>query len=137
LNSLLFRPKKRHFRKKWPKMKKNYFVNWSENFCMCMRCHWHCMHNKIFELRKAKIMCKTAMLCKKNKKNACGVNYTAHTVHALSLTPHGDYDTACTIDERFERPWQPLKVISIKNIYVPELLSYPTPKNIFKFKGAT
>jgi hypothetical protein len=27
-----------------------------------------------------------------------------------------DNDTACTIDERFERPWQPLKVISNKNI---------------------
>jgi hypothetical protein len=33
---------------------------------------------------------------------------------------------ACTIDERFERPWQPLKGISIKNIYVPEL-SYTPP----------
>jgi hypothetical protein len=43
---------------------------------------------------------------------------------------------ACTIDERFERPWQPLKGISIKNIYVPEL-SYPTSKKIYKFKGAT
>jgi hypothetical protein len=27
-------------------------------------------------------------------------------VHAVSLTPHAKYDTACTIDERFERPWQ-------------------------------
>jgi hypothetical protein len=52
-----------------------------------------------------------AMLCKKNK-NACGVN-----------------DTACTIDERFERPWQPLKGISIKNIYFPEL-SYPNTTKI-------
>jgi hypothetical protein len=47
----------------------------------------------------------------------------------------GVIDTACTIDERFERPWQPLKGISIKNIYVPEL-SYPTTKKICKFKGA-
>jgi hypothetical protein len=46
--------------------------------------------------------------------------------HAGSLTPHAKYDT---IDERFERPWQPLKGISIKNIYVPEF-SYPTPKKI-------
>jgi hypothetical protein len=30
--------------------------------------------------------------------------------------------------------WQPLKGISIKNIYV---LYYPTPKNLYKFKGAT
>jgi hypothetical protein len=52
-------------------------------------------------------------------KNACGVN-----------------GTACTIDERFERHWQPLKGISIKNIYVPEL-SYSTTKKIYKFKGAT
>jgi hypothetical protein len=43
------------------------------------------------------------------------------------MTPHAKYDTACTIDERFERPWQPLKGISIKNINVPEL-SYPTTK---------
>jgi hypothetical protein len=46
------------------------------------------------------------------------------------------HDTACTFDKRFERPWQPLKGISIKNIYVPEL-SYPTTKKIYKFKGAT
>jgi hypothetical protein len=58
------------------------------------------------------------------------------TVHAVSLTPHAKYDTACTIDQRFERPWQPLKEISVKNIYVPEL-SYPTTKQIYKFNGAT
>jgi hypothetical protein len=77
----------------------------------------------------------TAMLCNKIK-NAPGVNDTICTVHAVPLTPHAKYDTACTIDERCERPWQPLKGISIKNIYVPEL-SYPTPKNIYQFKGAT
>jgi hypothetical protein len=49
-------------------------------------------------------------------------------MHAMSLTTHTKYDTACTIDERFERPWQPLKGISIKNIYVLQL-SYPTTKN--------
>jgi hypothetical protein len=38
-------------------------------------------------------------------------------------------DTVCKIDERFERPWQPLKGISIKNY--PEL-SYPTSKKIAK-----
>jgi hypothetical protein len=38
--------------------------------------------------------------------------------------------TACTIDERFERASQPLKGISIKNIYAPEL-SYPTTKKIY------
>jgi hypothetical protein len=40
------------------------------------------------------------------------------------------------IHEQFEWPWQPLKGISIKNIYVPELF-YPTTKKIYKFKGAT
>jgi hypothetical protein len=66
-------------------------------------------------------------------------------MHAVSLTPDatgacgvidtgytgacGIIDTACTI----EWPWQPLKGISIKNIYVPEL-SYNTPKQIYKFK---
>jgi hypothetical protein len=58
-------------------------------------------------------------------------------MHAVSLTMHAKYDTSCTIDQRFERPWQPLKGISIKNkIYIPEL-SYPTTKKIYKFKGAT
>jgi hypothetical protein len=52
------------------------------------------------------------------------------------MTPHAKYYTVCTIDGRFEWPWQPLKGISIKNIYVPEL-SYPTTKNIYKFKGST
>jgi hypothetical protein len=42
----------------------------------------------------------------------------------------GVIDTACTIDERFEPPWQSIKGISIKNIYVPEM-SYPTTKNKF------
>jgi hypothetical protein len=32
----------------------------------------------------------------------------------------GVIDTACTIDKRFERPWQPLKGISIKNTFVAE-----------------
>jgi hypothetical protein len=68
--------------------------------------------------------------------SACGVIDTACTMPAVSLTPHAKYDTACTIDERFERAWQPLKGISIKNIYVPEL-SYPITKKINKFKGAT
>jgi hypothetical protein len=49
------------------------------------------------------------------QKNGCSVN-----------------DTACTIDERFERLWQPLKGISIKNIYVSEL-SYP--KSIYYIEG--
>jgi hypothetical protein len=64
----------------------------------------------------------------KKIKNACGVIDTA---------PHAKYDIACTIDERFERPWRPLKGISIKNKKnVPEL-SYPAPKKIYKFKAAT
>jgi hypothetical protein len=49
------------------------------------------MHNKIFEqLRKVKIICKTAMVCQKIK-NACGVIYTACTMHAVSLTPHARF----------------------------------------------
>jgi hypothetical protein len=35
---------------------------------------------------------------------------------AVSLAPQAKYDTACTIDKRFQRHWQPLKGISIKNI---------------------
>jgi hypothetical protein len=57
-------------------------------------------------------------------------------MHAVSLTLHAKYDTACTIDGRFEQPWKAIKGISIKNIYVPEL-SYPTTEKIYQFKGAT
>jgi hypothetical protein len=46
----------------------------------------------------------------------------------------GVIDNACTVAERFERPWQPLKGISIKNIYVPEL-SYPATKKYINLKG--
>jgi hypothetical protein len=55
-------------------------------------------------------------------------------VHAVSLTPHAKYDTACTIDEWFERPWQPLKGISIINVYVREL-SYATTTKYINLKG--
>jgi hypothetical protein len=55
-------------------------------------------------------------------------------MHAVSLIPHAKHDTACTINERFERPWQPLKGISIKNIYVPEL-SYHTTQKFINLKG--
>jgi hypothetical protein len=48
-------------------------------------------------------------------KSARGVIDTEWTMHAVSLTRHVTYDTACTIDQRFERPWQPLKRISLKN----------------------
>jgi hypothetical protein len=63
----------------------------------CIRCHWYRMND------------------------ACSVIDTAYTYAC------GVIDTACTIDQRFERPWQPLKGTSIKNIYVPEF-SYPTTK---------
>jgi hypothetical protein len=66
--------------------------------------------------------------------DACGVIDTACTVHVVSLTPHAKYDTACTINERFEWPWQPLKGISIKNIYFPES-SYPTTEKYINLKG--
>jgi hypothetical protein len=84
----------------------------------CIRCHWSRMHGAfgVIDTRCMKIRCKTALLCKKIK-NACGV-----------------FDNACTIDERFERPWQPLKGISIKNIYVPGF-SYPTFKKYINLKG--
>jgi hypothetical protein len=58
-------------------------------------------------------------------------------MHVVSLTPHAKYDTACTIDEQFERPLQVLKGIFIKNINVHEL-AYPTPKkniSIYAFEN--
>jgi hypothetical protein len=89
----------------------------------CMQCHWHCMY--------------VCVLCHWHRMHgASSINDTACTMHAVSLKTHAKYDTACTINEQFERPWQPLKGISIKNIYVPKL-SYPTTKKIYKFKGNT
>jgi hypothetical protein len=41
----------------------------------------------LFSFLKVKSICKTAMVCKKII-NACGVNDTACTVHAVALTPH-------------------------------------------------
>jgi hypothetical protein len=71
---------------------------------------------------------------KSNTKRQCYAKKLK--LHVMPLTQHEKYDGACTINERFERPWQPLKGISIKRMYVPEL-SYPTSKKIYKFKGAT
>jgi hypothetical protein len=52
------------------------------------------------------------------------------------MTPHAKYDTACTLDELFERPWQPLKVIPIKKKYrYPNCPTPPLKK--YKFKGPT
>jgi hypothetical protein len=95
------------------------------------------MHKKK-QLRKVKIICKKQRWYAKKLKimhDACGVIDTACTVHAVSLTPHAKYDTACTIDERFEQ--QPLKGIPIKNIYVPESSTPPLKNTVYTFKGAT
>jgi hypothetical protein len=79
------------------------------NILKCMWCNWHRMHSKIFEqLQKSKIICKTAMLCKKIK-NTCNV-----------------IDTACTIVERLERAgWHPLKGIYISKTF--RFPNCPTP----------
>jgi hypothetical protein len=62
------------------------------------------------ELRKVKFICQMAVLCKKWK------------MYAVSVTPRAQ------MDERFVRPWQPLKRISIKNFYVCELSYHTTTK---------
>jgi hypothetical protein len=96
------------------------------------------MQNEIFEqLRKVKIIGGTALLCKKGKMHAVSMTPHARCMRCMSLTLNalcmGVIDTACTIDERFELPWQPLKGISIKNTYVREMfeLSYPTTTKIY------
>jgi hypothetical protein len=68
--------------------------------------------------------------------DACGIIDTICTVHAVTLTLHAKYDTACTINKRFKQPWQALEgnTVSIKNIYVPEL-SHPTTKKYINLKG--
>jgi hypothetical protein len=49
-------------------------------------------------------------------ENACGVQLfhmngaidITCKVNEVSFTPNVKYDTACTVDERFVRPWQPV-----------------------------
>jgi hypothetical protein len=54
--------------------------------------HWHRMHQRIFEqLRKVKITCKTAMLCKRIK-NACGVIDTACTIFSFENRSFGEFE---------------------------------------------
>jgi hypothetical protein len=55
------------------------------------------MKNEILELRKVKIMGETSLFAQKFKV-------------------HANFDTACRVDERFERPWQSLKGIYIKHL---------------------
>jgi hypothetical protein len=81
----------------------------------CMRC-WHRMHKNLFEqLQKGKIICKTAMVCKKIK-NTCGVNDTACTVHAVSLILHARW-MRCHWHSRKSRDSVPLKVRISKNYW--------------------
>jgi hypothetical protein len=68
-----------------------------------MRCHCHRMHKQNFRTTS------------KSENYMQNSDVMQKKMHAVSLTPHAKYDTACTIDERFERPWQPLKRISIIN----------------------
>jgi hypothetical protein len=66
------------------------------------------MHIKIFEqLRNVKNHAKRRCYAKKKLKMP-------------AVTPHAKYDTACTIDERFDRSWQPLKGISFKRALARE-----------------
>jgi hypothetical protein len=104
-------------------------------FFKCMRCHLHRMHGACGIIDTACII-KFSNSLEKWQSYAKGLRWCYATKKK--------YDTACTSGEWLERPWHPLKGISIKNIYVPEL-SYPTTKNIYinvkgvsnrKFSGA-
>jgi hypothetical protein len=84
----------------------------------CMQCHWYRMHG-VIDTACTKIFSNNLKSCAKQgcyEKKCMRCQW--HRMHDVSsvLTPHTKYDTACTIDERFERPWQPLNGISIKNI---------------------
>jgi hypothetical protein len=102
------------------------------HFAICMRSHWHRMRNKMFEqLRKVKIRFEIGFCIKQNNLNKCILN-------GVSLTPPmnfacGVIDTACKIWHTM-RPWQPLKGMSIKNIFITEM-TYPTTRNV-NFNGA-
>jgi hypothetical protein len=65
-----------------------------------------------------------------NIENTCGVNDTACTMHAVSLTPHAwcmrCHWHSCTMDKRFLRPWQPLKEIYQKHLHsIREIVLHP------------
>jgi hypothetical protein len=71
------------------------------------------------------------------QKNTCGDNDIGCTMHAVSLTPHAKYDTACTYNGRSIRAaLAALKGHIYKKKYVREL-SYPTTTELYKFKGAS
>jgi hypothetical protein len=92
----------------------------------CMQCNWHSMPNKIYEqLWKVKIICKTAMVCKKKLKT-----------HAVSMTPHARcmrchwhrMHSACGINDRiFAKTFVKTKIfVKIKkNIFASTLLKPP------------
>jgi hypothetical protein len=98
----------------------------------CMRCHWHT--NFFEQLRRVKIICKTAMVYTKQFK-----------MHAVSLTPHEKYYTASKIrhrmhDRRTIRTALAASKGNIYNIYVLYLYMFPncpTPplKKYINLKG--
>jgi hypothetical protein len=97
-----------------------------------MRCQWHRMHVECGVIDRM--------------HSVCEVIDTARTVHAGSFMHVAcggidtasiiQYETACTMDEIFVRPWQPLKGISIKTfMYV----NCPNPplQNDINLRGLT
>jgi hypothetical protein len=88
----------------------------------CMWCQWHAV--SYFACSVIDTAC-----------TMHAVSLTLHArMHVVSLTPHAKYDTACTIDEWFERPWQPLKGYLSKTYLFPNC---PTPplKKYINLKG--
>jgi hypothetical protein len=98
----------------------------------CMRCLWYRMHNACGVIDTtctyACGVIDTAWtlhaVSMTPHAHACGIIDTACMVYAVSLTLHAKYDTACTIDKQFKRPWQPSKGISIKNSFYPSHIFY-------------
>jgi hypothetical protein len=70
--------------------------------------------------KKVKVIGETALLCKK------------WTMFAVSYTSHAIYSTACTIDKRFERPWQP-----IKKYLCSQIVLYSTIQKYINLRGLT
>jgi hypothetical protein len=68
------------------------------------------------------------------KRGACGFIGTACTIklwdNYAKRRCYAKYDTACTNDERFERPWHPLKRISIKKHICSRIVLPHIYKNI-------
>jgi hypothetical protein len=88
----------------------------NSKFLIYMRGQWHNMHGVcgVIDIERNKEFSNNFEKWKSQAKRLCYAKKLK--MHAVSSILHAKYDTACTINVRFERPWQPLNGSFIKNI---------------------